>query len=860
MAQHRSDKDRTPRPRTRTGAGGAARRGPSNSPSKGAPRAGKGSRPSAGRRPAPPRGGGVGRFFKGLLIVIALLMVAVGVTGCAIYTSMSSQLPDPDIANARGRDQTTVIYDRTGKTLAKLYAEENRQVVSLSDMPEQLKQAVIATEDRRFYEHEGVDPLGIARALYTDIKLGEKAQGGSTITQQYVKQAFVTSEKTLKRKLQEAILAQRVEQRYTKDQILENYLNTIYFGHGAYGVEAASRAYFGKSVSKLSLPESAMIAGVIKSPGRYSPYLEPENASKRRATVLAQMKAQGYIDEIEHAEALASPIETAGLKAPSTKAPYFVEWIKSQLVDAYGEHAVYRGGLRVHTTLDPKAQAAAEKAIKKVLDEKGDPSAALVAVKPGTGEVLAMVGGRDFEKQQYNVAVQGRRQPGSSFKPFVLATALAEGENPEAAYKSGSMKLDVGTQTWSVTGHKSATGKMRLRPATEQSVNSVFAQLILKVSADKVVETAKDMGITSEVEPVPAIALGGLKTGVSPLEMANAYATLAAGGKHAKVMSISSVEGPDGKVITKRTPKATRVMDSAVAFLTTDILRGVISRGTGKAASIGRPAAGKTGTTQEYRDAWFVGYTPDVATAVWVGYSDSQREMKSVHGRAVTGGSFPAQIWAQFMRAAHKGVDSHAFKRPDGLSTVQVCTESGGVATEFCPKKTSALVLTKSLPADCELHTVPIEVKVPKLVGLAKEDALAKLDSLGLTAKVVERPVSGVAPGIVSEQTPAAGSKVEAESVVTLTVSAGAASNQAPKPGFSVPANGKAGKPVEFDGSGSTDDGTIATYYWEFGDGSTGSGKTASHIFELPGTYEVTLWVTDDAGQQASITKPVAIK
>lgn len=859
MTQRRSHSDRPPQPRRRSSASGTR-------PSKRNPtpqaRRRNGGPTRARTAGAPTRGGSgrLGRFFKVLLIVIALLMVAVGVTGCAVYQSMSSQLPDPDIAKARGRDQTTVIYDRTGKTLAKLYAEENRQDVALADMPEQLKQAVIATEDRRFYEHQGVDPLGIARAIYTDIRVRDKAQGGSTITQQYVKQAFVTSEKTLKRKVQEAILAQRVERRYTKDQILENYLNTIYFGHGAYGVEAAARVYFGKSVTKLTLAESAMIAGVIKSPGRYSPYLEPENALQRRNTVLAQMKAQGYIDEPEHAEASNSAVEVSGLKAASTRAPYFVEWIKSQLVETYGERAVYRGGLRVHTTLDPKAQAAAEKAIAKALDKKGDPSAALVAIKPGTGEVLAMVGGRDFEAQQYNVAVQGRRQPGSAFKPFVLATALAQGANPEQAYKSGPMKLAVGDQTWNVTGHSSKTGTMRLRPATEQSVNSVYAQLIMKFGAEKVVETAKDLGITTKVEPVPAIALGGLRTGVSPLEMANAYATLAAGGNRAKVLSISSVEGPDGKVIAENTPKTTRAIAQDVAFLTTDMLRGVITRGTGRAAGIGRPAAGKTGTTQEYRDAWFVGYTPDIATAVWVGYPDSQKEMKSVHGRVVTGGSFPAQIWASFMKTAHKSIDERSFKRPEGLTTVKVCAESGGLATEFCPKPMSALVIAEHTPEGCETHTEPVEVKVPKLVGLSKADALTKLDALKLTAKVVEKSIPGIAAGMVAEQSPAPGTKVEPESVVTLTVSSGAASNQAPKPAFSAPVEAKAGKPVEFDGSASTDDGSIATYYWEFGDGSTGSGATTTHTYELPGTYEVTLWVTDNAGQQASLTKTVAVK
>lgn len=816
----------------------------------------------AARRPRPPRrsSGALGRALKALAIFVALLVVAAGVTGCAVYRSMSSQLPDPDLTKARGQDQTTVILDSTGKTLTKLYAEENRQVVDFEAMPQHLKQAVIATEDKRFYEHEGVDPIGITRALIVDIIRREKAQGGSTITQQYVKQAFVTSEKTLKRKIQEAILAQRVERRYSKDEILGKYLNTIYFGHGSYGVEAAARAYFGHSVKKLTLPEAAMIAGVIKSPGRYSPYLEPEAALVRRNVVLNQMHGQGYITAAELAQAKAAPIELAGLKQASTKAPYFVEWIKAQLIEEFGEQMVYRGGLRVTTTLDPKAQSAAEKSINAVLDKKGDPSAALVAVRPGTGEVLAMVGGRDFEKQQFNVAVQGRRQPGSAFKTFVLATALDAGVNPEQAYKASAMKLAVGDQTWSVTGKKVPGGTMRLRPATEQSVNSVYAQLILEVGAAKTAEFAHQMGIESKVEPVPAIALGGLKTGVSPLEMANAYATLAAGGNRAEVLSITSIEGPDGELLKSTKPTSKRVMDEAVAFLTTDMLKGVITRGTGKAASIGRPAAGKTGTTQKYRDAWFVGYTPDIATAVWVGYPDSQREMTSVHGRAVTGGSFPAQIWSRFMKAAHSKIDEHPFARPDGVSKIKVCSETGGSTTEFCPEPISALVLSQHKPGGCDVHTEPIEVKTPKLVGLTKEAALAALEELGLKANVIDKAVPGVPQGIVAEQKPAAGKLVEPESTVTLIVSIGAAADQPPVALFTPPASVTAGTPVQFDGTASTDDGSIVTYYWEFGDGSTGSGKKVSHTYETPGSFDVTLWVTDNAGKQHSATKTVTVK
>lgn len=860
MAQRRTGRadGSSPRPRPRAGGRASGAKAPRQTTGRTTtrPRTGK---PKTVRKATRPTRRGV--WVRRILLFTLLLVVAVGVTGCAVYAQMASSLPDPDATKGKGRDQSTIVKDRNGRVLARFFAEENRQDVELQKIPQHLRLAVIATEDQRFYEHEGVDPLGIARALYTDIIRGEKAQGGSTITQQYVKQAFVTSEKTLRRKIQEAILAQRVERRYSKDEILELYLNTIYFGHGAYGVEAASRAYFAKGVDKLSVAEAAMIAGVIKSPGRYSPYLEPENAKLRRDTVLKQMLGEGYIDQATYDEAVASPIETKSGKAGAKTAPYFVEWVREQLVSEYGEQAVYRGGLNVRTTLDREMQAAAEKAVADVLDEKGDPSAAIVAVKPGTGEVLAMVGGRDFTKQQFNVATQGRRQPGSAFKPFVLTTALLEGVSPEKAFESGPAKLQVGDQTWSVTGAPGGKkGPMRLRAATEQSVNSVYAQLILDVGADKVVKTAESLGIREGIDPVPAIALGGLETGVSPLEMAAAYGTLAAGGKHAEPYGVIEVLDSKGKALFKAKPRTTDALDPAAAALTTDILTGVIKRGTGKAASIGRPAAGKTGTTQEYRDAWFVGYTPDIATAVWVGYPDAQREMKNVHGRTVTGGSFPAEIWAQFMEAAHKGIEEHPFPKPKGLATVKICSETGGLVTEFCPKPVSALVLANHKPETCEKHTEPVEVVVPDFVGMTKADALARIEELKLVAKVTEKQLNGVAAGTVADQTPKKGAKLKVGQTVTLIVSTGEAANQPPVPSFTSPPTAKVGQSITVDAKESTDDGTIATYLWEFGDGQTAEGKTAKHTWLAPGTYEITLWVTDDRGEKASITRTIKVQ
>ncbi|MDP2182418.1 MAG: PBP1A family penicillin-binding protein [Actinomycetota bacterium] len=792
-----------------------------------------------------------------LFAFIALLIV-----GAVAYAAVLKQIPDPGV-KPKGRDQTSTITDRNGEVIAKLFAEQNRTDRPLEEIPTALRQAVIATEDQRFYEHKGVDPLGILRALWVDIRNPKAMHGGSTITQQYVKIAFVTPERSLKRKIMEAILAYRLEKRYSKDQILELYLNTIYFGHGAYGVESAAKTYFGQPVDKLKTSQCAMLAGVIKSPGRHSPYIDPDAARDRRSTVLDQMLELGFADQETHDKADVAKFHLTGLGDDSTLAPYFVEHVKMQLTEEYGSETVYRGGITIKTTLDLRMQKAAEKAISESLDREDDPSAALVAVDPKTGAILAMVGGRDFKTQQFNVATQGRRQPGSSFKPFVLATGLAEGISPEKTFPSGpaSFKLPNG-QTWKVTGAGGGqTGLMRLRQATEKSVNSVFARLILDVGASDVVATAEKMGLHEGIFPVPAIALGGLEEGVSPLEMASAFGTLANGGIHAEPFAVSEVANAKGDVMFEAEPSSTEAIEPAVAYLTTDILTGVIKRGTGTKAGIGRPAAGKTGTTQEYRDAWFVGYTPDLACAVWVGYAESQKEMKDVHGRAVTGGSFPAEIWKAFMVDALVDTAESQFKKPSGISSVKICTETGLKATEYCPNTLNGLFLANHLPEPCEAHAGPTKIDIPNLIGMAKADALALLKKLSLLFKVVEKDVKGVPAGIVARQSPKAGSEGTTRTVVTIVVSNGGGSDMPPTARFEYgPVNPFVDQPVSFDASASTDDRKIVKYLWEFGDGNEAEGKQVTYHFGSPGAVEVTLWVTDDTGQTAATTKLVTVR
>jgi penicillin-binding protein 1A len=833
-------------------SGGAARRR--------TPRAGGATRP---RRTAPRRRTRWTPVIRISLLVLLLAAIAGGVSGCVALGKISQGLPDPT-KPLTGTDQTTQVLDRNGKQITGLFADQNRQYVTLKDIPLVLRHAVIATEDQRYYQHAGVDPIGMLRALWIDIRAGAQVQGGSTITQQYVKQAFVGDERSLKRKVQEALLAYRLEQAYSKDKILEMYLNTIYFGHGAYGVQTAAKVYFGKSVQQLSVAEAAMLAGVIKSPAGYSPYLQPVAAKGRRDTVLGQMRDQGYIDAATYAAAVASPIKTAGLKGDSRIAPYFVAYLKEQLVKTYGEDVVYRGGLKVTTTLDLKTQAAAEKAVRDVLPNKTDPSAALVALDPKTGEILAMVGGRDFQTQQFNVATQGHRQSGSSFKPFVLATALQQGISPEQTFNASSAKLQIpGGQTWSVAGESGFSGPMRLREATWYSINPVFAQLVLKVGADNVVKTARAMGITTTITPVPAVALGGMAEGVTPLEMADAYATFANGGSHLPAIGILQVTDSTGKVLYSAKPVGTPAIDPAIAYLTTDILKGVIQHGTATAADIGRPAAGKTGTTQSNADAWFVGYTPQLVASVWMGYADAARPMTSVHGITVYGGSFPAKIWAAFMKAALANTPPTQFKQPPGLTTVPICLDSGGKATQWCPHVGTGLFLTDHLPADCTLHKRAQTFVMPNLVGMARVDAVAALGKLALHYVIVQKDVAGAVPGTVSAQDPKSGSSVTTATPVTLTVATGTSPAKPPVAAFSwLPATPAAGATVHFDAS--TSSGAITTWTWNFGDGSAKdqtSGQVATHVFVAnKNGYDVTLAITNQAGITVSTTKHVTIR
>jgi penicillin-binding protein 1A len=579
---------------------------------------------------------------------------------------------DVPLPKAPPMPQTTYVYDRRGHLITTLHAGVNRTEVPLSMISDNLENAVIALEDKDFYKESGVNFTSIARAALVNLHSGRVEQGGSTITQQYVKNVYTGDERTISRKLKEAILAQRLARMYTKDQILSKYLNSVYFGRGAYGAEAAALTYFGIHASKLSVAQAALLAGLIRAPARYDPYRDPKGARGRRDIALEAMAQQGYITWADAQAAIAKPIKLGKAKPGDTPAAYFMDYVSRDLQDRYGYSGTFTGGLRVTTTLDSRMQRFAERAIAVNLPSRGDPAAALVAIDPRTGQIRALVGGRNFKRAKFNLATQAHRQTGSAFKPFTLITAFEQHIDPHAVMSGPSHITipdpecrDPKKGEWQVSNYADeSAGTMPLLSAIAHSVNTIFAQLVVAVGPRDVAATARKMGITSRLSPVCSITLGSQP--VTPLEMTSAYATLAAGGIRRKPEAVDQVRDPSGKVIGRFDNKGKRVLDQDVANLTTFALQGVIQSGTGTAANIGRPAAGKTGTAQNYQDAWFCGYVPQLVACVWMGYPKTEdRPMENVEGFPhVFGGSLPARIWHDFMLKALSGMRVIDFPTP----------------------------------------------------------------------------------------------------------------------------------------------------------------------------------------------------
>jgi len=591
-----------------------------------------------------------------VLVVILAAAIASGVGAVAKFQSDCSlqELKAVEIG------QNSFVYAANGSLLGSIPAERNRTPVPLAKVSPWMAKATVAIEDHRFYEHGGVDYEGIARAAWKDLRAGHVVQGGSTITQQLVRNLYISKERTFKRKIKEACLAIRLSRARSKDWILSQYMNQVYYGNHAYGIEAAAQTYFSRHAKTLTLAQSALLAGLPQAPSIYDPLHRPGAARARRDEVLRAMLTYGDITQVQYDQAVGQKnlLLRPGRLYTQIREPYFFSYVRDQLIAEYGANTVRSGGLRVDTTINPSLQVAARKAIRDTLYLRTDPAAAVVSINPANGAIRAMTAvtpGR--YGNQFNLASQARRQPGSTFKTFVLTAAVNEGMNPDTTYYTSApfhYQPDPYTPAWDVqTYDHTYSGSISVHSATLASDNTVYAQLTLDVTPEKVAQMAHLLGIRSHLDPVPAMGLGA--DAISPLEEASAYATLAAGGIYSKPMAITKVVLANGKVDTDAgwgQPDRRRVISDGVAYEVTKILEDNVLQGTGVGAYFGRPAAGKTGTTDNHADAWFSGYTPQLETTVWVGYPQGEIPMEDVHGIAVAGGTFPASIWRLFMEKA----------------------------------------------------------------------------------------------------------------------------------------------------------------------------------------------------------------
>jgi len=651
---------------------------------------------------SPKKGGNTAKHKTLIGIAIVFLVMLTGI-GCGFLTA--SMNTKSDLADDIRPPASSLVYDSDGNEIATIHAAENRMPVKLDQVPQNLQDAFVAVEDNRFYDHIGVDPRGIARAIWANLRGRTVSEGGSTITQQLAKNAYLTQDRTLKRKIQEVFLALRLEHQYTKSEILELYLNQIYFGQGAYGVQAAARTYFGKDVEDLTLNECAMLAGIPKSPNYYSPLNNLQAAQERKATVLDQMVKYGYLDS---ATAEKTKQEKPDLVKPDPakddkgEASYFVDYVTQKLIDKYGADAVYKDGLQVYTTIDMDMQRAAEKAMKGLPSGRKDangvqqPQGALVALDPHMGYVKAMVGGRGTD--QFNRATMAERQPGSAFKPFVFAAALENKFSPSTVINDSPIKIG----DWEPQNDEHTfSGAVTMRQVAQHSMNVPTVKIAQKLGIEKVLYYAQEMGISTLVMDGPhndknlASALGGLTKGVTPLELTSAYGTFANKGVHVDPVVIVKVLDRNGKVIDEANPEQHNVISESSAADLTSMLQDVIRAGTGRRANIGRPAAGKTGTTSDYHDAWFVGYTPDLVASVWIGNDDNT----SLGG--IYGGTVPATIWKNFMTEALKGTPAKDF---DG-------SESSGGDSIGSLEDDKSTAVTKKSAAPAKKEEKPAEKK-----------------------------------------------------------------------------------------------------------------------------------------------------
>ena len=589
-------------------------------------------------------------------VILLITMLGIVVVGGGFGYLLAAENIRTDLPDIQ-QSYTTHIYDIKGNEIAVVHAEEDREPTTIDKVPNHLKNAFLAVEDARFYQHIGIDVRGIMRALWENIRHQSVMEGGSTITQQLARNYYLTQEQSYHRKIQEMFLALKIEHRHTKDEILELYLNQIYFGRGAYGVQAASKAYFGKNVEDLDLNECAMLAGIPKSPNYYSPMDNMEAAQERKAVVLNQMAKYGYISASTAQKTAAEGVHLAKPVPKEGKANYFVDYVIQTMIDKYGADGLYKGGLKIYTTLDMDAQQAAEEAMKNLPEMKDanglkQPQGALVAIDPHTGYIKAMVGGRGTD--MFNRAALAERQPGSAFKPFVFAAALESGYTPSTVVDDSPLNI----YGWSPQNYnRGFSGSVPLQYACEQSLNVASVRVAQDVGIDKAINLAREMGISTIVmegdknDVNLSTALGGMTKGVTPLELTSAYCTFANKGRYVKHTAIAKVLDRNGNVLEAypMPDKTKQVLKEKTADYLNTMLRGVVARGTGTAANINETVAGKTGTTSDYHDAWFVGYVPDLVVGVWIGCDDNQQM------GTMTGGTLPAHIWTIFMKKVIEG-------------------------------------------------------------------------------------------------------------------------------------------------------------------------------------------------------------
>jgi len=627
----------------------------------------------------------------GVFFLMGTLTLAVSALWA--FTVLPRSLPSVTALETLQPLQGSKVYDDNDELFTEFHVER-RIFIPLPQVPKNLRDAVIAVEDARFYSHWGVDPMGIARAVYQNFRRGRIVEGGSTITQQLAKVLFLTPDKSLDRKFKEAFLALELERRYSKDRILEMYLNQIYFGHGAFGVEAAARTYFGKSASELGLPESALLAALPRAPSTYSPFDHPEQARRRRAHVLNRMMDVSFLTKAQAAHANAADLALIPPERRRTTGQYFAEYIQQLLEAKYGVDMVFKGGLNVYSTINPTMQLQAERALREglktlearrgpVTAAKGQPGktaadhpeGAILTIEPQTGYIKAMVGGYDFARSEFNRAVQARRQPGSAFKPFVYIAALEAGLTPATTMEDSPVTYPVGKngQPWKPDNYdRKFRGVITLEQAVEESVNVVTVKLQERIGINRTVEVARRLGIQSPLNDDLTIALGS--SDLTLLELTSAYGILANQGVFVPPTPIRYITNDQGKLLEENIPQGKEALSPEIAYVMTHMLRGVVERGTGVAArALRRPIAAKTGTTNDYSNAWFIGLTPKIVTGVWVGY-DRPRSL----GRDETGARAAVPIWVNYMGKVLAGTRPEEFPMPEQVVLVPVDMDPAG--------------------------------------------------------------------------------------------------------------------------------------------------------------------------------------